>query len=121
MNFSLKNFLLFLILYIASLFVGYFIATFLHHNLGIGVIIGGHYSFLLLPFPTVGKYIAVLPREMLEKFAIKFNFFGILMDIFVFIFSFYIVFKKKVNVKKWWIIFAVFNSLIISLFYLKPL
>jgi len=80
------------------------------------VIAGGYYSYLFLPFPTVGKYTAALPSEMLKNFGFKFHFLGIVMNIFVFILSFYIVFERKTNFKKWWIIFTIFNCLLIFLF-----
>lgn len=113
-----KNLSIFTALYALSLIVSNLIAIFLLF-LGLRflpLIMGGYYSYLLLPFPTIGIYTAALPPEMLAGFELKYNPLGILLSILTFITAFYLVFKRRVKLKYWLVALTIFNLLVIIFF-----
>jgi hypothetical protein len=119
MKFSIKNFLLFLLLYAVIILVSNFATDFVYNSIGwrfYPSIIGGYYSYLKLPLPTVGKYVAVLPPEMLDKFDLKFNCLGLIINILFFASSLYLVFTEKIKLRTWIISFALLSLVIITYF-----
>jgi hypothetical protein len=124
MKFTLKNFLLFTALYIFIIFVINFFISFLYNYFGWQLyppIPGGGYSYLKLPFPTVGEYHAALPPEMLSEFDLKVNYLGIILDILLLISSIYLVFIKKIKLYFWGILFTMFNLLTITYLFLSEI
>ncbi len=82
------------------------------------LIIGGQYSYLTLPFPTIGKYVGTLSPNLLlmEKFDLKINYLGILGNIFILLVSLYMVFNKKIRLNTWTFLFTIFISVVITFF-----
>lgn len=124
MNLTVKNFSIFSFLYVVSLFVANLIAGLIAYFDAFylqlfPIIIGGYYSYLCLPFPTFGRYVAALPTEMLEQFEIKINFMGIIFSFLLFLLSYYLIFKKRVRLWKWLIFFTVISLVVITYFKLE--
>jgi len=124
MRFNLKNFFLFIILYTFILFAVEYIISFLYSSFGWQMyppVPGGNYSFFKLPFPTVGRYHAALPPEMLSEFEIKMNYLGILLDALLLVFSLYLIFIKKIKFSVWVILFTVISFLTVAYFFISEI
>lgn len=124
MKLSFKNFFLFLFLYVIIILVSNFTIGFIYGEIGWRFnppIPGGSYSYLKLPFPTVGHYAAALPPEMIEKFDLKINYSGIFFNILLLIGSFYLVFIKKIKFHTWAILFTIFSFLTIVFFFISEI
>jgi|GEM_PF-3759097 len=117
MKFTLKNLLLFIALYVSIIFITNLFICFLYESF-FPIPYGGYeYVYLKLPFPTVGRYCAVLPPEQLSKFALRINYLGVLLDTLLLISSIHLVFTRKVRPYFWVILFALLNFLTITYFF----
>lgn len=117
MKLSLKNLFLFLFVYVAVILVSNFIARLVFNVIDWSVFppaIGVYHSCLNLPFPTVGNCLTALPQDIL--FGLKVNYLGMFADILLLIFSFYLVFIKKVRLIVWGAIFSILCFLTVSYF-----
>lgn len=124
MKLSFKNFLVFLFLYLIIIYVTNFAIGFVYNEIGwrfYPPIIGRYYSYLKLPFPTVGHYVAVLPPEMLDKFDLEINYIGLIINLVLFVASLYLVFKKKVELRTWVTVFVLLNLILITYFTLSEI
>ena len=120
MNLTVKNFSIFAFLYAVSLFITNLVAVLVayfdaFYSQLFPIIIGGYYSYLCLPFPTVGRYVSAFPMPMETKF----NLLGITLSLLIFIISYYLVFQKKVRLWKWFIIFTIINLVVATYFKLE--
>jgi hypothetical protein len=80
----------------------------------------GGCSYIHVPFPTIGKYYAVLLPEMLVRIqndtSCPINYLGIAANISLPLFAFYLLFTKKVSTKTW-IILLFITTLIFSIYF----
>lgn len=124
MKLSVKNFLLFPLLYAVIILVSNFAIGFIYGEIGwrfYPPIAGGYYSYLKLPLPIVGKYVAVLLPEMLDKFDLRFNYLGLIVNILFFVGSLYLVFTEKMKLRAWIISFILLSLVIITYFTLSEI
>ncbi len=113
----LKKLLRFTSLYLLVVVIANFIVAHGYYSLGQGVfpvLLGGRYTYLKLPFSTVGRYTAALPIEMLNNIEVRINYFGIVVNVILFVGSTYLVISKKIKLKTWLLVFIFLCLMVIS-------
>jgi hypothetical protein len=110
MDFNIKNFIIFIFLYLLTTFFALLVFFNILFYVNIG---GGTCSYIYLPFPTIGKYTLLFGLEQTQYMYIcKTNYIGIVLNILLPILSFYFVFIKKVKLFKWLLLIVLLVILI---------
>ena len=123
MKLSVKNFIIFSFIYGLILFCCNLVSSLVWNTLffiDMDLVIhsihrtGSYYNYRLLPFPTTGHIVTLISE--LENSPVKINYWGLLLSILLFFVSFYLVFYRKIKLRKWLTFFTIFSLLVITYF-----